>query len=271
MNAQSGWTKPKGQGYFKLSEWWIVADQHFTDAGEVDPNVTTGLYNTTLYADYGITDRIQAELNFPLFSRTVTNNLVSGSTGEVLVPGEALNGIGDADVGLRYGITKNRRIALSAGITLGLPLGNPSGGSEGTLQTGDGEFNQIVNIAAGTSLSFGDLPAYAQMSVGYNNRTNGFSDEFRANFEIGIQPVPNKLWIIARINNLESMRNGDKSEQDAGMSLFANNTEYTGVSFEVAYYLNDRWGISGMAAGATRAELIFAAPSYSLGVYFDMK
>ncbi|MEM9823436.1 MAG: hypothetical protein AAF985_20300, partial [Bacteroidota bacterium] len=51
--AGGGWPQPKGNGYFKLYQWWVIADQHFTDAGKIDPNVTSGIFNTSLYAEYG--------------------------------------------------------------------------------------------------------------------------------------------------------------------------------------------------------------------------
>ena len=50
------WPKNKGAGYFKLSEWWVIADQHFTDVGEIDPNITNGIFNTSFYCEYGLSN-----------------------------------------------------------------------------------------------------------------------------------------------------------------------------------------------------------------------
>ena len=44
LEAGGPWPQKKGHGYFKLSEWWIVFDEHYTDTGNLDPNVTTGIY-----------------------------------------------------------------------------------------------------------------------------------------------------------------------------------------------------------------------------------
>lgn len=268
--AGGGWTKPKGKGYFKLSEWWLVADQHYTDAGLIDPNVTTGLFNTSLYAEYGFTDRIQGEIYFPFFSRTYMNNLISEGTGDVIVPGEAINGIGDTDVSVKYGITKGRKIALSASLTFGLPLGESAGGSEGNLQTGDGEFNQMLKLTAGNSFSVGKMNSYAQIYAGLNNRTQGFSDEFRYGAEVGIQAVKDKLWVIGRVWGVESLRNGNLQDQINSTSLFANNSEFTSFGMEAAYNFTERWGVSAGASGAFRGEIIFAAPSYTAGIFFNL-
>ena len=83
--AGGPWPQPKGKGYFKLSEWWTVFDQHYTDQGLIDPNVTTGIFNTSLYAEFGITNRLTAQFNGALLSRNYMNNLRSATTEELLV------------------------------------------------------------------------------------------------------------------------------------------------------------------------------------------
>ncbi|MDF1865055.1 MAG: hypothetical protein P1U70_09485 [Saprospiraceae bacterium] len=270
--AGGPWPQPKGKGYFKLSEWWVVFDQHFTDAGKIDPNVTTGIFNTTLYAEYGFTDRLTGILNAPFFSRNYMNNLVSNTTKDVLVEGEAINSIGDFDLGLKFGLTQpGARIPISASLILGLPTGKDTGGTLNNLQTGDGEFNQILQVDAGLGFNVGKLPAYASGYVGINNRSNGFSEEFRFGVEAGVNLLDKKLWLIGRLNAVESFKNGDTAETTTSTSIFANNTEFTGIAVEAAYYITKKWGVSASVAGAVRGEIIAAAPSYSVGVFYDLK
>ncbi|HFA51208.1 MAG TPA: hypothetical protein ENJ95_19525 [Bacteroidetes bacterium] len=270
--AGGGWPQPKGAGYFKLSEWWLISDRHFTDAGRIDPNTTFGLYNTSLYAEYGFTDRLTGLLYLPLFSRAYFNNSISNTTGETLVPGEAINSIGDADLGIKYGLTLNRPIALSATLMLGLPLGNDSGGSQGNLQTGDGEFNQLLQIDAGTGFALAGASAYANVYIGANNRSNGFSDELRYGIEGGLTFLKEKLTVIARLYGIESFKNGDlPAERSNSTSIFANNSEHLTFSPEIAFKLNDKWGIAAGFGTALRGELIFADPAYSFGVFYNLK
>ena len=159
--AGGPWPQPKGKGYFKLSEWWIVFDQHYTDQGLIDPNVTTGIFNTSLYAEYGITNRLTAQFNGALLSRNYMNNLRSNTTKELLVAGEAINRLGDIDVGLKYGLTKQgASLPVSISLILGLPTGTPVAGELNNLQTGDGEFNQILQIDAGKGFKIGKSEAY---------------------------------------------------------------------------------------------------------------
>ena len=270
--AGGPWPQKKGSGYFKLSEWWIIFNQHFTDAGAIDPNITTGIFNTTFYGEYGITDRFTTMLYVPLVSRNYMNNLRSSTTGEILVPGEAINSLGDTDVGFKYSLTKpGAKWPVAASIILGIPTGKQVAGTLENLQTGDGEFNQIVQIDAGRGFQIKKkVNSYVSGYVGFNRRSNGFSEEFRYGIESGLGFMKNRLWIIGRILGVESFKNGKTAETITSTSLFANNTEYTSYSIEAAYYVQKRVGFSASFASAFRGEIIAAAPTYSVGIFYDL-
>ncbi len=270
VNAGGGWTQPKGALYLKLSEWWIVSNQHYTDVGLIDPNITSGIFNTSIYAEYGLTDRFTTIVYFPFFSRAFINNEVSGTTGEILTPGDAINSIGDTDISLKYALNTKGLIRTAATLTLGLPFGNDSGGALNNLQTGDGEFNQMLQLDASASYQIKNTTIYGTTYVGINNRNNGFSDEFRFGFELGAGLLKSKLWIIGRITGVESFKNGDLASDSNSTSVFANNSEFTSYGMEVAYKITPKFGISAGYASAFRGEIIFASPSYSVGVFFDL-
>ena len=267
--AGGPWPQPKGKGYFKFSEWWTVFDQHFTDTGLKDPNVTTGIFNTNFYGEYGISNELTGIINANLFSRNYMNNLRSGTTNELLVEGESLNSLGDIDVGLKYGLVGGN-IPVSISAIFGIPTGKVGGGSQGNLQTGDGEFNQMIQIDAGSGFKIGNLNAYTSAYVGFNNRTKGFSEEFRYGLEFGLSILNNKLWLISRLNTVESLKNGETAATVNSTSIFANNTEFMSLGFEASYYVSRNIGISLGYAGAFRGEIIAAAPSYSVGVFYDL-
>ena len=270
--AGGPWPQQKGKGYFKLSEWWIVFSQHYTDAGLTDPNVTTGIFNTSLYIEYGLTDRLTAITNAPLFSRNYMNNLKSATTNEIIVPGESINSIGDIEVGLKLGLTKQgAKIPVAASLILGLPTGVASAGTLNNLQTGDGEFNQIIQIHAGHSFQIAKAPAYVSTYIGFNNRSNDFSEEFRYGLEFGIGLINKKLWLNTKLNVVESFKNGGTAETITSTSVFANNSEYTSIGLGINYYISSKLGVSVDVAGAFKGEIIAAAPSYSVGVFYDME
>ncbi|MEP3390037.1 MAG: hypothetical protein ABJO02_17730 [Reichenbachiella sp.] len=270
--AGGGWVHAKGRGYFKIGQWWVVADKHYTDTGETDPNVTMGTFNTSFYGEYGITDRLNGQIYFPFFSRSYHNEVVSGTTGEVNIPGRAINSIGDTDIGLKYGLVVGKPVVLSAHLWLGLPLGksdfDPNDVNTVPLLTGDGEFNQIVGLTASTSKTVGSVNAFVSLGAEFNNRTNGFSDETRVNFELGAV-IKEKLILVYKLRWLNSLQNGDSTVEN-GASIFSNNAEYVGYTYEVAYNITKNFGATFNYGAVYSAKLIFANPSYDVGVYFNL-
>ncbi len=270
--AGGGWPQPCGHGYFKLAQWWIVADEHYTDTGLKDPNITSGLYTTSFYGEYGFTDRLTGILYLPFFSRNYQNNQVSGTTGEILKAGEAINSLGDPELAIKLGLTKpGSSYALAVTATVCLPLGKTGGGSDRNLQTGDGEFNQMIRLDLGTSFGSSQRPAYANLYSGLNNRTNDFSDEFRYGGEIGVGLFDQDLWLIAKLNGIKSFKNGKTAAEVTSTSIFANNTEIVSLDLEGAYYLTPSLGVTAAVTLPLSGRITYAAPAYQVGVFFDLK
>jgi len=271
-SAGGGWVHTKGKGYFKIGQWWVIADKHYTDTGQTDPNITMGTFNTSFYGEYGISDRLNAQIFFPFFSRSFHNETVSLGTGEVDIEGRAVNSIGDTDIGLKYGLIVGKPIVLSAHFWLGLPLGkndfDPNDANTIPLLTGDGEFNQIVGLTASTAKSFGTVDAFTSLGVEFNNRTNGFSDETRVNFEVGTV-IKEKLILVYKLRWLNSLKNGDSNVEN-GASIFSNNSEYLGYTYEIAYNITKQLGATFNYGAVYSANLIFANPSYEVGIYFNL-
>ncbi|MGB0861608.1 MAG: hypothetical protein ACPGXZ_01770 [Saprospiraceae bacterium] len=80
--------------------------------------------------------------------------------------------MGDADIEIKYGFPT--KLPLAATLAFGLPLGQSVTGEQNNLQTDAGAgFNIVKNV------SF-----YMSTMVGFNNRTNGFSDKFRYSIKL---------------------------------------------------------------------------------------
>lgn len=258
--AGGGWTPPPGSGYFKLGQNAIIANRYFQPDGSVVGITTISLYTTSVYGEYGFTDRLAGIVYAPLFVRS-TLNAIEYTSGRDNEPGDYLNSVGDVDVGLKYGLIKNGPVVVSVGLTLGLPLGATAGGKTGILQTGDGEFNQLLTVQA--SRAFGAF--YASGLLGVNNRTNNFSEEFRYGLEVGYS-FGSKILAQLRLYGVESFKNGS-GDGGAGNSIFANDTEFLSITPEVAYSLTDRLGVTANVGLAVYGSKILAAPNYGVGVY----
>jgi hypothetical protein len=262
--AGGGWPQAKGSGYYKLGQNWIIADSFYGPEGDMVRIRTTSLYTTSFYGEYGITKRLTGILYFPFFVRNTLNREEYRPSGTV-VSGEALNALGDTDIAFKYALIVDKPVVLSVALYFGIPLGETSGGEGGILQTGDGEFNQMIRFDASTS--FYPAPLYASAYVAFNNRTNDFSDEFRFGAEVGYTFFK-KLTTIVKLNIVQSFNNG--SDQVADNGIFSNNTEYVSPMVEVGYALTEKWGISASGGYAFSGQNILASPNYGVGLYLKL-
>ncbi|MEQ8303544.1 MAG: hypothetical protein RIB47_09145 [Cyclobacteriaceae bacterium] len=261
--AGGGWPQPKQKGYFKLGQSFIYSSQLFGPQGDLVDITTIGLYSTSLYGEYGFTNRLTGILYFPFFVKNTLNEVQFRQSGNV-VPGDEFSSIGDTDIGIKYGLITGKPVVVSASLVLGLPLGSTSGGDSQILQTGDGEFNQIIRIDA--SHSFYPRPFYATAYVGFNNRTNGFSDEARFGFEVGA--TFKKFIPILKLDVLQSFMNGTTPSSQNG--IFSNNMEFVSPVIELNYQAAERWGVSISGAFALAGQNVLASPNLGFGLYFNL-
>lgn len=259
--AGGGWPVGKKKTYLKLGQNAIVSPFYYSPSGEIVDIRTTSLFTTSLYAEYGLSNRLTAILYLPFFVRATLNEVQYRQSGRV-DEGETLNAIGDTDVSFKYSLIKDKPIVVSATVLFGLPLGETRGGASGILQSGDGEFNQMLRVDA--SHSFYPKPLYASAYVGINNRTKRFSDDFRAGAEVGYT-FKNKFVAIFKLDVVQSFFNGSTLVADNG--IFSNNTEYVSPSVEFAYSVNNSWGVSTSAGFALAGRNILASPNIGLGIF----
>ena len=265
------WLEKKGNGYFKLSAWSLEADQHYTNSGKIDPNATRGVFNLNLYAKYGLSENWDMIAYIPFYVKSYQNNQVSQIRNETLLKGEEFNSFGDMDLGVEYRLFKKSKYAFSTTLTLGIPSGDSKGGSDGSYQTGDGEFNQIIRFNAAASFFLFKHSFYAKSYLGFNNKTENFSDEVRAGIETGTSFFGSKLFLLLRSNMVNSLRNGSLNASNSSGSIFANNVEFISIGGEVAWKFTKKIGLSFAYNSAISGKVIYAAPSYSAGVFYLLK
>lgn len=268
ISAGGGWPQEKDKGYFKLGQNAIIADKFYDLRGEIIDIRTISLYTTSFYGEYGITNRLTAIAYIPFFVRSTLNKVERRQSGRI-EPGDEINTFGDTDIGIKYGWTPGKKIAFATTLTLGLPLGKTAEGTTSSgdpriLQTGDGEFNQM--IFADISYSFYPKPLYASAGLGYNNRTEGFSDEIRYSAELGYQFFE-KLNIAMKVNATHSTNNGDDGG-GAGSGVFGNNVEYVSYGPEISYFFKENFGATVSIAYAGHGQNLLAAPNYGVGLFY---
>ncbi len=132
------------------------------------------------------------------------------------------------------------------------------------LFTGDGEFNQQLRLEAGYSAN----KWYATGYVGFNNRTQDFSDEYRFELEFGHKFFDNHLIAGVKLAGTQSLNNGDPT--GSGNGLFSNNVEFISPQAFLAYESKNNLGINAQVAGATNGRNVLTAPAVSFGIYLKV-
>jgi len=266
--AGGGWTYQKGKGFVKVSQSAIYGDRLFNLDGEIIDVTTIGFFSSSAYGEFGITDKLTAIAYVPFFARNTLNEVkVIQQNGEELPgsgsPGDELNSIGDIDISLQYGFYKSETWVASVRLQLGLPTGEVTGGETGILQTGDGEFNQLIRFDLSRTISDN---GWVSFYAGFNNRTNDFSDEYRLGGEVGTK-FGSSFLAVAKLDIVQSFNNGEAEVSQGGGTIFSNNTEFVSPAIELAYELDNELGFSFGAGGAISARNIIAAPNLEVGVY----
>lgn len=262
--AGGGWVAKKGEGYFKLNQSYVDASSFFNAAGESISITGLGLYTTAVYGEYGITDKLTAIAYSPLFVRTVLNREVSENTGLTLADGDTYNGYGDSEIGIKYGIIKDKPVVFAVTLMAGIPSGATGVGNTELLQTGDGEFNQLIQFDVSSSKQ----NFFFGLKTGFNNRSNDFSEEFRYGGEFGY--AKQNWYTVFKYDGVKSFNNGDVNAGGNGGSIFSNNIEFDLVSLEGGYFLNSSLGVSAAVLYPLAGKRVLDAPNFNLGVFYKL-
>lgn len=264
MNA-GGWTQKEGHGFYKLGFQALYARKYYEPSGNVTRITPLGDYTLSLYGEYGFTGWLTGLAYVPFFKLNTLDRVVGRESQTVYFEGDKASGIADIDVGLRVALVQRSPTVLSVGVLFGLPVGDanqPNG-----LLSGDGEFNQFVTLEAGHS--FYPTPMYATARIGFNNRTRGFSDEFRYGAQVGYT-FGSLLTATIYGQGVQSLKNGEVNTVGGMNGLYANNQSYIEYGAEFGYALSDLYGISFGLSTATRGRNVLSAVKYSTGVFLKL-
>ncbi|MCY4299193.1 MAG: hypothetical protein OXC61_07830 [Flavobacteriaceae bacterium] len=276
--CESQWLKEKGSAYIKLNSWHLLADKHFTNMGSIDPNATRGLWINSLYFQYGLTKRLNLTGYIPFSVTAYQFAQVSKTKGDELLKRGSLSSFGDTELALEVGLFNYGNWAFSSSLKFSFPTGNSEGITDtddeklleigASFQTGDGEFNLQPTFNMGTGYTIGQTPSYFKSNLGYNFRTEGFSDEVHIALENGFQFLDNRLLLLGAFHLTKSLKNGNRELRD-DVSFFVDKLESLVARVETAFELFDHFGISFGLAYPIWGRLGFQATSISGGIYLD--
>ncbi len=230
--AQNGWTREAKGIYAQFSLSNFSSKDYYSTEGQLfNSGGTFNSKGLLFYGEYGITNRFTAVLNLPLLMLNSFNTT------------ETVAGIGSAKLGLKYGLSK--KIPISLQVDFDIPTGNgiqladaKEANSLGlidqiNLPTTDGEFNIWTTLAA--SKSFGKT--FASVFTSVNFRTETFSNQLQAGFEVG-HLFFDKLHLIAKLK-IQDKLNSNESSPTASF-LYGEGTTFTSYGLTGIYPISNR-------------------------------
>jgi hypothetical protein len=249
----------QGNSFFILNFRFTNAEDSFDDNGEKIPlngDFTDFLLN--LYGEYGITDDL---------------TLTAGITGYRYIrfesnPGpeydiDTVSGIGDGSIGLRKLFFQLDETAIFGEINLNLPFGKSE--PDGEFLIGTGDFYQGISILA--EHFFYPVPAFLRSVISFNNRTEGYSDEFIYEIKSGYFFYTD-LTVALNVSGIQPLYNG-KNYKTGGLGVLLNNKKYFAVGGEVTYKISKNIRLAALYENPVFGKNNISSPVYSFKILFN--
>ncbi|HMQ47114.1 MAG TPA: hypothetical protein PKA00_20240 [Saprospiraceae bacterium] len=265
LQAQSGWVRAKGSGYVQATVSYFTSDQYFGLDGTENSNASTfQSYALQWYAEHGLSDQLTIIGQGPL----VKFNQLSST--------KSVAGVGDIQLGVKWGLAKKWPLALSVVAEIPTDDGilfaqakqpNELGILEQiNLPTSDGEWNFRTTLALSKSNSSGNI--YGSLYGSINWRTEQFSHQWQSGLELGYAPSK-KWWLIAKLQLQESLSDSPRNVS----FLYGEGTTFTAFGFTTFYAVNDRWKITASYFDYTDVIVginnLYNGPTFSLGAALE--
>lgn len=264
-NAQSAWVKSKGDVYTQLSFNTISNyTSIFNKNGEAF-NTSRAITDRTVqwYTEYGLTNTITLVASIP-FKLLKTGDLVPEYTNVVTIEEGDYSTFGNISLSARFKLP-SKKYAITTQLQIDLPSGSFNSGTG--LRSGIDTYSITPTIAFGK----GSKNSFFQSYTGVSLRTNNYSNGFKFYIEGG-KRFFNQLWLIAYIDVVDSLEDGNIVAPDQNLEtfLYLNNNEFAGFGLKLIEELTPEFGITTAFGGAFPAHLEAQKASFNIGMYYKL-
>jgi hypothetical protein len=259
--AGGGWIRKKNSLYFKTAFSRLATDRFYTSTGQKISTADFTTWSLDAYAEYGIVERWDAIVRFPVYKRSSFETTTSAS------------GIGDLAVEFRYGLSTGRW-PVALGIGVDLPTGDNrlsaqvknDPGATIFLPTGDGEWNYRFNFYV--SHGFETSPLYVSLDGGYNLRTMGFTDEYTIGLQAGYQPL-RAIGVQVFARRLAPIGDVDSSTPSSRIGI-GEGVQYTSLGGGLSYEFAPGYTLSADFFSAVgKITNIYSGANFVIGLSFE--
>jgi hypothetical protein len=251
--AQSPWTKEKGKAYVQLGATSLSYSKQQLNGKLTDLNANISDITTQIYSEYGITNKLEAQLVVPFKIINVESKIGNISN--------SLSGLGNVTLGLKYKLYDSTwkisgGILYSANsITKNNLKGLSSGFNANTLLP-----YLTVGSSSGKWYYFGNL--------GYGYMDNQYSDFMKLGAEIGYNIIDKGHIILVLDNRIIVAKENAYLTDVNQWSSYSDRQSYSAVGIKLNYeFKKDKFGVNFAALGAFALDNAPSAPTLNFGIY----
>ncbi|MBC8151402.1 MAG: hypothetical protein H7Z72_00670 [Bacteroidetes bacterium] len=227
--AQQAWTKQKGEYYSQLGITIYMYDGVVASDNSLIPLNRKLIQNSVqAYLEYGVTDKFMLTgiIPFTLAKSTNTANVQPSGLSD-----GSLNALSNIQLAVTHNFYKNKGYVLSAKLNTSLPTATYK---ESTgLRSGEDAFALEPSLLTG----YGHAKFFTSAEIGFGYRTNGYSSQTLAAFQIGKFFGKNKKLLIIFNTNLRlSNENGSYNDgRSTYTAFYLNDLSYLAPGFKFSY------------------------------------
>lgn len=213
-----------------------------------------------IYAEYGLTDKLNVIANIPL-KYVSTGNITDNADLSKVLPKGNLAGLNNPEISFKYALLdKHVKMAISINASLNTISQDISKG----LATG----YDANSIGATAHIGRSSSKQYGFLEVGFHKFTNNFSDIIKVRLEHGWQ-IKKPLNVGLVFDGRFSLKNGTYfNENLAQTGLYPNDQEYAAISAKTAYEKENGLGFSfAIPVAPIYFKYIGFNGTFSFGVY----
>ncbi|KIX21528.1 hypothetical protein SY27_07445 [Flavobacterium sp. 316] len=251
-NAQSPWTREKGKAYVQLGLTSLSYDAIQFDGNKVENVGDYSDITIQAYAEYGITDKLEAQLVLPYKTASYENVGVS----------ESISGMGNISLGLKYKLS-DKNWKISSGIVY----------SANSIKKDKELVVSTTGFNASTILPYVSIGSshnkwYYFGNIGYGYMDNDYSDFLKATIEVGYNIIPKgHLMLVLDTKNVVSKEDA-YLEDNLQWASHLDRQTYNALGIKANYeFVEGKFGANFSTFGAFGIDNAPLAPTINLGVY----
>lgn len=250
--AQSPWTREKGKAYVQLGLTSLTYDTFQFDGEKLENVGDFSDITIQAYTEYGISDKLEAQLIIPYKVASYKNTGIS----------ESISGLSNISVGLKYKLS-DKNWKISSGVLF----------SANSIKTNEDLVVSSTGINSSTILPYVTIGSshnkwYYFGNIGYGYMNNDYSDYLKATIEIGYNIIPKGHLMLVLDTRNPTTKEDAFLNDNVQWASHLDRQAYNAFGIKANYeFIKDKIGANFSTFGAFGIDNSPLAPTINIGVY----